>query len=75
MPRRSDRLFLLALGVVAVALGAQVLAAPTPLPSRAGMGGEVRDVDVERIRQLIEEARLSDHEAEHYRALDGGEEE
>ena len=69
---RGDRLFLVALGAVGLALLAQLVAGPAASESRAGVGGEVRDVDPQRIQQRIEQGRLSDHEAQHYRVLDGG---
>ncbi len=68
----ADRLFLSALCVVALTAAAHLLAAPDPAPGGAALGGEVRDVDSELIRQRIRSGQLSDHEAEHYRVLDGG---
>jgi spermidine synthase len=46
---------------------------PTVLESPAatvGAAGVPRDVDLQRIRTLIEQGRLSDKEAEHYKKLD-----
>jgi hypothetical protein len=36
----------------------------------AGVAGQPRDVDLPRLRTLIEQGRLSDKEAQHYRKLD-----
>lgn len=35
-----------------------------------GAGGRPRDVDVQRVRTQIEQGRLSNHEAEHYRQIE-----
>ncbi|MBN2490685.1 MAG: hypothetical protein JXQ29_07540 [Planctomycetes bacterium] len=35
--------------------------------TEGGAAGTLRDVDLERIRELIRQQRLSDHEAEFYR--------
>lgn len=46
---------------------------PTVLDSpaaTAGAAGQPRDVDVQRVRTLIEQGRLSDREASHYKKLD-----
>ncbi|MCP4643521.1 MAG: 4Fe-4S binding protein [bacterium] len=74
--------------VVAVLTLAAVIVAMTVTETRAalepqvvvravettgGVGGEPRDVDAERIQRLIDEGRLSGHEAEYYRvAPEGG---
>lgn len=71
-PPSADRLFLTALGVVALTVAAHLLAVPDLAPGGAALGGEVRDVDPELIRKRIRAGQLSDHEAEHYRVLDGG---
>jgi len=39
-------------------------------PSSVGAGGKPRDLDVRQMRTLIEQGRLSDREADHYRRLD-----
>ena len=36
----------------------------------AGVAGQPRDVDLQRIRTLIEQGRLSNKEAEHYKKID-----
>jgi NosR/NirI family nitrous oxide reductase transcriptional regulator len=36
----------------------------------AGAGGQPREVDVQKVRTLIEQGRLSDHKAEHYQAVE-----
>jgi len=33
-------------------------------------GGQTRDVDMQRMRTLIEQKKLSDHEAEFYKKID-----
>jgi hypothetical protein len=38
-----------------------------PEAAGAGVAGEPRDVDLEEIRRLIREGKLSDHEAEYYK--------
>jgi len=38
-------------------------------PSSVGAGGKPRDLDVRQMRTLIEQGRLSDREAEHYKRL------
>ncbi len=38
--------------------------------STAGVAGQPRDVDLQRIRTLIEQGRLSNREAEHYKRID-----
>ena len=37
---------------------------------RRGEGGTVHDVDLPKLQRLIDEGKLSDHEARHWRALD-----
>ena len=44
-----------------------VLEGPTPT---VGAAGQPRDVDLQRVRTLIEQGRLSNREAEHYKKLD-----
>lgn len=76
---RADRLLLFAMAVVFALVAAHVawvrpmtpalVDAVTGAPQPAGGDGEIRDVDVERIRRLILEGRLSDREADHYRPL------
>ncbi len=34
-----------------------------------GAGGQPRDVDVQKVRTLIDQGRLSDRKAEHYKAI------
>jgi hypothetical protein len=71
---RGNRAFIAALGLVAaVALcnllgtrGARGAADTRHAPAAAG---STRDVDPALIRRLIQEGKLSDHEAEHYRKL------
>ena len=52
-------------GVLAISRG---LASESPA---AGTAGKPRDVDLNRIRKLIREKHLSDHEAEFYREVPG----
>jgi hypothetical protein len=74
MRAQSNRLFVAALGLVAaVALcnllatrGARGAADARHAPAVAG---SARDVDPVLIRRLIQEGKLSDREAEHYRKL------
>lgn len=74
----GDRRLLLALGMVAVAITAELAfhhghgagSERSAVHQRgAAIGGEPREVDVDRVRQLILEGRLSNQEAEHYRPL------
>ena len=70
----GDRVFLGALLLVAL-LGLGNLLGARRAPSADGLGspsaaGSVRDVDPELIRRLIQEGKLSDHEAKHYHRLD-----
>jgi len=46
--------------------GAGIKAQPTP----ASSAGQVRDVDMDRIRKMIEQNRLSDREAEFYKKIE-----
>jgi hypothetical protein len=70
----GDRLFVAALTLVALlALGNLWTArrtAPTDGLRAPAAAGSVRDVDPMLIRRLIQEGKLSDHEAAHYRRLD-----
>ena len=63
-----------ALALVVVLLGynlASVSRASGSTSASAASGlGTVRDVDVDQVKRLIQEGRLSDHEARHYRKLD-----
>jgi len=72
--RNGNRLFVLAVALVAALVAAQVAFVPTAPSGRAAglpkADSAARDVDGEQIRRLIIEGRLSDREAEHYRKLD-----
>jgi hypothetical protein len=75
--RRSDAIFILltvacALLFTAVSLSqtSQVFSQwATSAPIPAGSAGQPRDVSTEQFRRLIEQRRLSGHEADFYRPL------
>lgn len=75
-PRRIDLLYLLCVGVLAVLFLGDVLTravdveGPRSAPV-AGAAGQPRDVDVDLLRELIRQGRLSDHEALHAHPVDG----
>jgi len=48
----------------------QTVTTQMALTSTPGSAGRVRDVDLEKIRNLIRRKRLSDHEAEYYKKLE-----
>ena len=51
----------------------QVMPASADYPGASlASGGQPRDVDLQRIRKLIQEKKLSDHEAEFYKKLEEG---
>jgi hypothetical protein len=69
----GDRLFAAALALVALVAACNLLSAHRSVASTAAAhpaaAGSTRDVDPALIRRLIEEGKLSDHEADHYRKL------
>ena len=75
--RRAERCYLAAVQVFAALFAALTLAAGRVAWMRrganafagaeGGSAGALRDVDLERIRELIRQHRLSDREAEFYR--------
>ncbi|MBI4704283.1 MAG: hypothetical protein HY744_24515 [Deltaproteobacteria bacterium] len=77
--RKADRFLLVALGLVGALLvagaterpgePAQTAAAASGAP---GTGGQMRDVDEQLVRRLIQQGKLSDREAQHYRRLEPG---
>jgi len=75
--KRSDVVFLAAVALLGIGIAAATLSQAV---ARSGWGagaralgppsaGQPRDLDLRRIRRLIEDRRLSDHEALHYRKL------
>jgi hypothetical protein len=69
--RRADRLFVLAIAALVLLAAARLLVAGPA--STSGPPGAARrqpeSADESRIRELVREGRLSDHEALHYRRL------
>lgn len=72
--RTNERLFLLAIAVIAAAVAASAVTEAGRILARSGReqawsptAGEPRDVDAQQIRRLIERGLLSDREALHYR--------
>lgn len=72
--RRTDAIYLLAVGVLALVFALDVVSrAVGPDTSGAtatGGAGRARDVDMERLRRLLRQGYLSDHEALYYRPCD-----
>ena len=71
---RGNRLFVAALGLVAAVAVCNLLAArgargAADARHAPAVAGSARDVDPVLIRRLIQEGKLSDREAEHYRKL------
>jgi len=63
---------LLAIFISAVSISSALETVTTEmaLSSAAGSAGQVRDVDLEKIRTLIRQQRLSDHEARYYKKVE-----
>jgi len=55
---------------VSVSRFLQVIPAGLEYPAALASGGQPRDVDLQRIRTMIEEKKLSDQEAEFYKKVE-----
>ncbi len=62
----------IAIGIVAVSVKSLVSELPTPSTASAAVssGGQPRNVDLQRIRKMIRENKLSDHEADFYKKVE-----
>jgi hypothetical protein len=77
--KRNDIVFICAVGVMAFALAAMTLVQAWEVaeqqasarPAAGGGAGQPRDVDVRKLKRLIETNRLSEHEALYYKPADG----
>ncbi len=67
--RRHDRLYLALVALaLAILLGAGLTLAPGSSDGARGVG-RARNVDVELVRRMMGDGRLSDHEAAFYRVV------
>jgi len=72
--RAADRVYLVAVLALAVLFAANVLGlalepSPSTAQAAAGSAGRPRDVDMDALRKLLREGRLSNREARHARPL------
>lgn len=77
-PRTADRVYLVAVVALAVLFAANVLSlavGPSSAPATtapAGSAGKPRDVDMDALRRMLREGRLSTHEALHAKPVPAG---
>ncbi len=76
-PRFLGRYFLVPVVLAAIFISAvsvssawQTLSTEMALTAAAGSAGQIHDVDLEKIRTLIRQQKLSDHKADYYKKLE-----
>ena len=77
--KKTDIAFICAVAVMALASVAITLVQTwetaeqqaSARPAAGGAAGQPRDVDVRKLKRLIETNRLSEHEAQYYKPADG----